>query len=146
MLHALVWFVVLSLAALWSLTAWGVHALGAWTLTNAGALGGAAAQAAGAVDAWLPAWLEPWLPPETGALLAAMAQGLQPLTDFIVGLAPFIGGGLSLAVWLLWALGIGLLVLLGAAGSVGLVLWRRSRGAGGRATVPPSRLLGSFTR
>ena len=146
MLHALVWFVVLCVAALWSLTAWGVHALGAWTLSHAGALGGAAAEAAGAVDAWLPAWLAPWLPPEAGTWLAAIAQGLQPLTDFLVGLAPFIGGGLSLAVWLLWAAGIGALLLLGAAGSVGLVLWRRSRGAGGRATVLPSRLLGSFTR
>ena len=146
MLHALVWFLVLALLALWSLTAWGVHALGAWTLTNAGALGGAAADAARAADAWLPAWMAPWLPPGFAEGLSALAVGLQPFTEFIVGLAPLVGGGLSLAVWLLWAFGALALVALGVVGSVAVVMWRRHRHAVPRRPDAVPTVIGQWQR
>ncbi len=41
MFYALSWFVVFGLLALWSLGAWGFHAVAVWAVTNAGALAGA---------------------------------------------------------------------------------------------------------
>lgn len=36
MFYAINWFVVVVLLALWSFTAWALHALAAWTVSNAG--------------------------------------------------------------------------------------------------------------
>ena len=45
MFYAISWFAVLSLLALWSLAAWALHAVAVWTVSNAGALTGAASGA-----------------------------------------------------------------------------------------------------
>ncbi len=61
MLYALSWFAVASLLALWSLATWVLHAVAVWTVSNVGALSGAAS---GAGKLMLPGWLAPWVPPE----------------------------------------------------------------------------------
>ena len=61
MFIAIVWIIVSSLLVLWSLAAWGVHAVGVWAASNAGSLSGAAASVGGL---HLPQWLAAWVPPE----------------------------------------------------------------------------------
>lgn len=126
MFYALTWFVVIALVALWSLAAWGLHAVAAWTLSNAGALSGAAG-GAGAFrlpDAW-----EPWVPPEIAQGLQALLAGLGPVVDGLLQAMPVLASGLTVMTWVVWAIGSVLLVLLGAALHLAIALWRR-RGGG----------------
>ncbi|MDP4302959.1 hypothetical protein [Leptothrix discophora] len=121
--YALVWSAVFALLALWSLTAWALHAVGVWTVMNAGALGGVTAGLGGAWQ-W-PAWLAPWVPP---ALTAAVADAFTALAPFVHGLlhaAPALAGGVTVAAWGVWAVGGLLLVMLGVAGHAAIVVWRR---------------------
>jgi hypothetical protein len=60
MFYLLSWFAVASLLALWSLAAWALHAVAVWSVSNAGALSGAAS---GVGSIALPDWLAPWVPP-----------------------------------------------------------------------------------
>ena len=110
MFHVIGWFVVLSLLALWSLAAWAFHALAAWAMANAGVLAGGTASLPGLR---LPDWLAPWVPPELAKLLESLAAGLAPAVEALLGWAPALAGGLSVAVWVIWAIGGALLVLCG---------------------------------
>ena len=128
MAYAAVWFVVLLLLALWSLTAWGLHAVGVWTLTHAGDLGGAAAgigQGMGAVE--LPAWLAIWVPRELIEFLPAMLADLGPFMQAVLETAPALAGGITVLAWVIWALGSLMLVGAGVAGHLGVVAWRRGK-------------------
>lgn len=66
MFYLLSWFAVASLLALWSLTAWALHAVAVWSVSNAGALSGVASGVGGfALPEWLapycrPNWCRPW--------------------------------------------------------------------------------------
>lgn len=121
MVYALIWIGVFALIALWSLAAWAVHGLGAWVLAHAGALG---APAVGVEEFALPAWLAPWLPAEVTQGLAAMLVALTPWVEALLTQLPILVSGLSLAVWVLWGLGAGLLMLLGLGLSAMLKLLR----------------------
>ena len=110
MFHVIGWFVVLSLLALWSLAAWAFHALATWAMTNAGALASGTATLPGLR---LPDWLAPWVSPELAQALDALAAGLAPAIQAMIGWAPALAGGLSVAVWVVWAIGAALLVLCG---------------------------------
>ena len=110
MFYALSWFAVLSLLAMWSLAAWAFHAIATWTAANAGAL----ASGSGATEGLrLPDWLAPWVPPELAGALAAMVSALMPAIEAVLAWAPALAGALSVAVWVIWAIGSGLLILLG---------------------------------
>ena len=127
MFYALSWFAVVSLVALWSLAAWALHAVAIWTVSNAGALSGAASGIEGPA---LPAWLAPWVPPE---LVQAVTQGVAwfgPMLDSLLQAVPALAGVLPVAAWGLWGIGSLLLVLLGVGAHLLIALWRR-RGAGG---------------
>jgi hypothetical protein len=50
MFCVLSWFAVIALLALWSLAAWALHAVAVWTVSNAGALTGAASGAGTIID------------------------------------------------------------------------------------------------
>ena len=77
MLYALSWFLVSSLLALWSLSAWAIHAAAVWAVSNAGVLTGAPSDAAsGAAGLRLPEWLAPWVPPEFAQALTSLLSGL----------------------------------------------------------------------
>jgi hypothetical protein len=110
MFYALNWFVVVSLFILWSLAAWAFHSIATWTVANAGTLAGGA----GSIEALqVPAWLAPWVPSEYASSLNLMISSLTPTIEAVLGWAPAIAGGLSIAVWSVWAIGAALLVVLG---------------------------------
>ncbi|MCV2367503.1 hypothetical protein [Roseateles oligotrophus] len=126
MFYALSWFFVIALLALWSLTAWALHAVAVWTVSNAGALTDATS---GTGSMALPDWLAPWVPPEVAQWASSLLGGLAPFIDSLLQAAPALAGGLTVATWVIWGIGSVLLVLLGAGLHLLIALLRRS-GAG----------------
>ena len=124
---------IFSLLALWSLAAWAVHSLAVWTVSNAGALTGAASGVAGLR---LPEWPAPWVPPEIGQAMTALLAGLAPTVEGLLQAAPALAGGLTLATWVIWGLGSALLFLLGAGLHLLVAMWRRHRGGSGPRPGP----------
>ncbi len=122
MFYAFSWFVVFSLLALWSLAAWAFHSITAWTISNAGALTGGAGATEGLrrLD-----WLAPWVPPEFALALNSMVSAIAPAIEAVLGWAPALAGGLSVAVWVVWAIGSALLIVLGLVLSGMIVVLRR---------------------
>lgn len=110
MFYALSWVGVFSLLALWSLAAWAFHSITAWTVSNAGVLAGDANASEGLR---MPDWLVPWVPPEFGHALDSMVSAMLPAIQAVLGWAPALAGGLSVAVWVVWAIGSILLIGLG---------------------------------
>jgi hypothetical protein len=128
MFYVLSWFFVTALLALWSLAAWALHAVAVWTVSNAGALSGAAS---GASTMALPDGLAPWVPPEVAQWASQAMGGLAPFIDSMLQAAPALAGGLTVATWVIWGIGSVLLVLLGAGLHVLIALLRRRGGGGG---------------
>ena len=110
MLHAIVWSLLFALLALWSLVAWSLHALVAWAAANAGGV------AAGAAATQAPGWLAPWIPAEVAALVTSLQSVLGPLVDGVLSTAPALAGLASVAIWVVWAVGALLIVVLGLVG------------------------------
>jgi hypothetical protein len=135
MFYALGWFVVLALLALWSLGAWALHAIAAWTVANAGALAGGSGVAQGLR---VPDWLAPWMPPELAPALDAMAAALGPAIETLLGWAPALAGGLSVAVWVVWGLGSALLIGLGFAATALIAVLRRRGSAPAAPSASPA--------
>ena len=127
MFYAFSWFVVLSLLALWSLAAWAFHSITAWTVSNAGVLVGGAGATEGLR---MPDWLAPWVPPEFALALTAMVSAFTPAIEAVLGWAPALAGGLSVAVWVIWGIGSVLLIVLGFVATGLIAVLRR------RASVP----------
>ena len=125
MFYALIWFAVVGLTLLWSLGAWTFHSIAAWTILNAGTLAGGT----GAIEALrVPVWLAPWVPPELALALSSMMAFLTPAIESVLGWAPAMAGGLSIAVWTVWAIGAVLLIVLGffATGLIAMLSRRTS--------------------
>jgi len=125
MLYAFSWTLMLLLLALWSLAAWALDVVSHWTISNAGALGGAGIQ-----GLRLPEWLAPWVPTEMAQWLATLLAGLGPLVDTLLQGAPALAGGLSVVIWTFWGIGSVLLLVLGVGAHLLISLWRRRGGAG----------------
>ena len=125
MFYILSWFVVFSLLALWSLAAWAFHSITTWAASNAGVLAGGSGAALGLR---VPDWLAPWIPPELSLAVASMLSALTPAIDALLGWAPALAGGLSVAVWVVWGIGSVFLVVLGFVLS-GLITVLRRRGS-----------------
>lgn len=128
MLHAISWFVVFGLLALWSLAAWAAHAVAVWAVSNAGALTGAAS---GVEGLRLPEWLASWVPPEIGQAMTSLLSGLVPAVEGLLQSAPALAGGLTVAAWVIWVLGSALLFLLGAGLHLLVARWRPGGGGSG---------------
>ena len=126
MYYALGWFVVFSLLALWSLAAWAIHSIAAWTVANTGVLTGGS-EAIKALR--VPDWLAPWIPSELTLAFTSMLSAFTPAIEAMLDWAPALAGGLSAAVWVVWALGSALLVILGLVLS-GLIAMLRRRAPG----------------
>jgi len=138
MFYALSWFAVCCLLSLWSITAWAFHAITAWTLASAGTVAGTS----GAIEALrLPDWLAPWIAPELALSLPSMLSAFAPYIEALSGWATTLAGGMSLVVWMVWAVGTALLIILGLALS-GLIaaLRRRSGRPAGFSRGLPARL------
>jgi hypothetical protein len=126
MFYALTWFTVTSLLALWSLAAWAFHSMAAWTAANAGVLAGSSQ---GVEALRVPDWLAPWVPPEMALALTSMLSALAPAVETLLGWGPALAGGLSVAVWVVWALGSALLIVVGMLLSGAIALLRRGTSA-----------------
>ena len=123
MFYALSWSVMFILLVLWSLAAWAFHSIAAWTVSNAGVLAGGAGATEGLR---MPEWLAPWVPPEFALALNSMASAFTPAIEAALGWAPALAGGLSMAVWVVWAIGSVLLVALGFVATGLIAVLRRS--------------------
>ena len=134
MVYALSWFVVVALLALWSFAAWALHAVAVWSVSNAGALSGAASDTASFL---LPDWLAAWVPAEVAQSVGALVVGLGQLVDTLLKALPALAGGVTVATWLVWGIGSGLVLVLGVGMHVLIALWRRG---GGRARLNTRRL------
>ena len=122
MFYALSWSVTFILLALWSLAAWAFHSIAAWTVSNAGVLAGGS----GAIESLrAPDWLAPWIPPELALAFASMLSAFTPVIEAVLGWAPALAGGLSVAVWVVWAIGSALLIVLGVVLSAMIAMLRR---------------------
>lgn len=135
MFYALSWFVVLGLLALWSLGAWALHAVAAWTVASAGGLAGGSGVTQGLR---VPDWLAPWVPPELAPALESMAAAFGPAIETLLGWAPALEGGLSVAIWVIWGLGSVLLVVLGFAATGLIAVLRRRASAPATASASPA--------
>ncbi len=135
MFYLLSWFFVFGLFALWSLTAWAVHAVAAWSVSNAGALTGVAS---GVEDLRLPEWLAPWVPPEIAQAMTSLLASFAPVMESLLQTVPALAGGLTMVTWVIWGLGSALLLLLGVGLHLGIAMWRRH--SGGSGPQPGSRL------
>jgi hypothetical protein len=108
--------------ALWSVAAWALQAVAAWTVSNAGALAGGS-EAIGGLRA--PDWFAPWIPPEFALAFTSMLSALGPAIEAVLNQAPALAGGLSVAIWVVWGIGSALIVVLGLACSRLITVLRR---------------------
>ena len=136
MFYALSWFFIVALLALWSLAAWALHGVAVWTASNAEAL---SVGPIGASALALPDWLAPWVPSELVQVSTQLMASLGPLIDSLLQAEPMLSGGLTVATWVVWGIGSGLLLLLGVAMHLLIALWRRrgGNGAGGAGGTGP---------
>jgi hypothetical protein len=93
------WLFTLFVLGLWSLTAWGLHAVLTLDATRLGDLKPLVDQIpyGALIDQWIPGWQD-WL------------RASIDLTQWLLGM---VGGAAPVIVWLLW--GLGSLVVLGVA-------------------------------
>ncbi len=131
MIYVLGWFVVLVLLGLWTLSAWGLHTLALWTLSQAEGV-----SLDGSVFSGLRL-------PEAVALEAANAllASISPLVGSLLHAVPSLAGVLTLASWVVWGLGFTMLLALGAGLHLLLALWRR-RGGGNPPALGPALAAG----
>ena len=131
MWHGVAWLVTGCLLVIWSLGTWALHAVAQWGAgfagtKAAGAAGGLAevAQQVGALRP--PEWLAAWLPPGTQELWGAMVSTFTPWVEYALTHAPSLVAWLAPAIWVVWALGgVMLLVLGGGLSALILVINRR---------------------
>ncbi|MBA4254604.1 MAG: hypothetical protein C0445_01875 [Polaromonas sp.] len=130
MWHALVWLVVVALLLAWTLAAWLAHAVVGWAagvspeqLAEAGQNAGAVAQQLGQLP--LVQWMLAWWPAGAAEAWAAAVALVLPWMQALVTHLPSVMGWLSPVVWVLWALGVLVLLLSGAGGSAVVHLLRQ---------------------
>lgn len=125
MFYLLSWLSVFGLFALWSLTVLAVHAVAAWSVSNAGALTGVVS---GVEDLRLPEWLAPWVPQEIAQAMTSLLVSIAPIIESLLQAVPALIGGLTVVSWVVWGVGSILLILLGAGLHLLIATWRRSGG------------------
>jgi hypothetical protein len=122
MFYALNWFVVFSLFALWSLTAWAFHAVAGWVTSNTGVISSGSEAVAAAA---LPAWISAWVPAEVMSAITSSLLLFKPVLEGLLAMAPALAGGLSVVIWVIWGLGAVVLIVLGLLGSGLIALLKR---------------------
>ena len=85
MFYALSWFSVFGLLALWSLSAWALHSVAVWSVSNASALTGVAS---GVEGLRLPEWLPSWVPPEIAQAMTSLLAGFVPVMEGLLQAMP----------------------------------------------------------
>lgn len=121
MWHAGVWGLVGLGLALWSLLCWASHAVLSW---DGWARGLDWATQAPAIE--LPAWVAGLFGLEWVQWLQAALVDMGPTLRAWLADLPAMGGFVTLAAWVVWALGTALLLGLGVLGSTAVALARRA--------------------
>ena len=116
MFYAMTWLLLAVLMALWSGAAWALHALAVWSVAQAGGLAGLPGQvvALGTV----PEWLAFWLPVDAQASWTATLAALAPFFDYLLAVAPGLVAWAAPLIWVLWAVGGLMLLVLGVAATL----------------------------
>lgn len=123
-MKTIIWIVFALLAALWTGGAWLVAGLTQWAaqlLSSGGAVDVAEAAASWSIPAWLGLWVDmSWIAAAHTALVSLLesARGGWPMLADV-------SGWLVAGVWVVWGLGVGLLLLL--AGGLHLLVGRDAR-------------------
>lgn len=110
MFYALTWLLVAGLFTVWSLTAWALHALVKWSGSHAGGLADLPGRLGAQV---LPEWLAAWLPEAALEPLASVLTTLRPALESLLAYAPAAIGWMSPVLWVAWAIGSVLLLVIG---------------------------------
>jgi hypothetical protein len=126
MFYTMIWLLMALLLALWSAAAWVMHALAQWSGLQAGGMSGLPTQV-GALPA--PEWLSPWLPPGAQESWTSALAAFTPMINSMVDFAPVMLALLVPAIWLIWAIGAVLLVVLGLGLTLLIRLIRTRQGA-----------------
>lgn len=111
MLMALIWVLASLLLAMWTAAIWAFGALLSWALQHAGKLGELSVPNA---KLPMPEWLAPWLPAGTTEWVAPLLTQAAQGAVWLAGQAPLLVNWLTPAIWILWGLGV-LVLLTGAA-------------------------------
>ena len=116
-----IWLITAIVLALWSLAGWGLYQLVASGAQLIGDLKPLIDQIpyAAIVEQWIPGWQD---------MLKLMLDLLQSMLSWLGGAAPVL-------VWLLWAVGTGLLLVIAGVLSLAVALIRKS--------MPPAQPPGS---
>ncbi|MFT3954173.1 MAG: hypothetical protein QM722_07195 [Piscinibacter sp.] len=111
----LIWIVFGVFAALWTGAALAAVGVTQWVADQIAS--GAAVDLAGVAVQWpVPAWLLPWLDVAT---VQAVQQSVVALLEWLRDNWPRVGallGWLVPVIWVVWALGLGVMLLLAGAG------------------------------
>lgn len=111
MLHAISWFLALALLLIWTACVWVLHSLAVWSLTGVGAMVGQSQQ----IDRLtVPGWIEVWIPSDLILTFKTTAANVLPWIESALSVLPSVGAWLSPLAWIVW--GVGLVILMvGAA-------------------------------
>ena len=132
MWHGVAWLATGFLLALWSLGAWALHGVAQWGAglagTKAAGAAGGLAEVANQVGALKPPeWLAVWLPPGVQEQWGAMVSAFTPWVEVALTHAPSLVAWLAPAIWVVWALGGLLLLVLGGGLSALILVIKRRR-------------------
>lgn len=123
MFYAISWGLTFMLLGLWSLACWSLHAVTAWAVSSAGAIGATP----GAIDMERLPGLQGWIPPELAALVQAMVGSIGPVIQSLLDTVPALAGIATLLAWTIWGLGALLLVGLAIAAHILISVLQRRR-------------------
>jgi hypothetical protein len=115
MFYAITWLLLAVLMALWSGAAWALHALASWSVAQAGGLAGLPGQV---VALGVPEWLTFWLPVDAQASWTAILAAIAPFFDYLLAVAPGLVAWAAPLIWVLWAVGGLMLLVLGVAATL----------------------------
>lgn len=114
MAHAIIWIIVALILGVWTLFAWTADAVLTWP--------GWSAQSMAEWPLWLdslqlPTWLAPWIPQVWFDGARAWLLDAGPEIEEALRAVPDLRGLFGFIVWTGWAIGAGMLALMGIAGS-----------------------------
>jgi len=120
--YAISWFLVLMLLAIWSVTAWALHAVAAWSTRGLGQL----VDQAQTLEQLLPAWVALWLPSEWMDAIKANTAVVLPWLQSALSDMPSVAHWFGPMAWGVWAMGAVFLVVSGVALHTLIALMRRA--------------------
>lgn len=106
-LHAISWFLALALLLIWTACVWVLHSLAVWSLTGVGAMVGQSQQ----IDRLtVPGWIDVWIPSDLILTFKTTAANVLPWIESALSVLPSVGAWLSPLAWIVW--GVGLVILM----------------------------------